>query len=173
MAETRAGSVGSRLFSAVLIFLFCSAVYLFAFPQPNVFYAGMVLAHALIGVLATILLVPALWRAYKRRSLGTCLAWALLFLGALVGVWLIYTGTPRSHWNSLYAHIIVSMAGAGIAFANWWGRRAKSTATAAALARALACLLVLAALGAGGWYIRQSRWHKGLRIENARSQYGR
>lgn len=168
MAEKRSGSVGSRLFSAVLTFLFCSAAYLFAFPQPNVFYAAIVLAHALIGVLATILLVPALWRAYKRRSLGTCVAWALLFAGALVGVWLIYTGTPRSHWNSLYAHIIVSTAGAGVAFGIWWSRRAKSTTTAAVITRASVCFLVLAALGAGGWYIRQSRWQKGLRIENPR-----
>ena len=41
----------SRLLAVVLIFLFVSAVYLFTFPQPNLLYAGVVLAHALIGEL--------------------------------------------------------------------------------------------------------------------------
>jgi Flp pilus assembly protein TadD len=165
MAETRVTFLGSRFLSPILIFLFGSAVYLFAFPQPNVFYAGVVLAHALVGVIAAVLLLPAVWRAFREGKLGAGLAWLLLFAGAVIGLWLIHTGTPRSHWNSLYAHVVLSVAGVGIAFASWWSVRAGSS-TAVALGRALACLLVLVGLSGGAWYMRQSRWQKSLTIEN-------
>jgi tetratricopeptide (TPR) repeat protein len=165
MAEKRSGSVGSRLLSIAFLFLFVSAIYLFAFPQPNVFYAGVVLAHMLVGVLATVLLVPSLWKTYKAGPPGRGLAWMLLFIGALTGLWLIHTGTPRSHWNLLYAHIVLSTIGVGIVFAIWWNRRAGCT-RAVGLARIAACLILLAGLSAGAWYIRQSRWQKGLVIQN-------
>ncbi|MGE5735673.1 MAG: tetratricopeptide repeat protein [Acidobacteriota bacterium] len=165
MAETRAIFFASRFLSAILIFLFGSAVYLFAFPQPNVFYAGVVFAHALAGVIAAFLLLPAVWRAFREGKLGAGLAWLLLFAGAVIGLWLIHTGTPRSHWNSLYAHVVLSVGGVGIAFASWWSGRAGSS-TAVAVGRALACLLVLVGLSAGAWYMRQSRWQKSLTIEN-------
>ena len=41
----------------------------------------------------------------------------------LVGLVLIKTGTPRADWNVLYAHILLSLAGAGIVFAEWAGKR--------------------------------------------------
>jgi tetratricopeptide (TPR) repeat protein len=165
MTEKRIGSVSSRLFSATLVLLFASAVYLFAFPQPNILYAGVVLAHALVGVLATILLIPALWRTFRSRNFGNGSAWFLLFAGALIGIWLLYAGTSRPQWHSLYWHIVLSLAGTGLAFAFWWSRRSGSTAINA-LARAALCLVVLAGLSAGAWYVRQSRWQKGLKIEN-------
>src|SRR5437763_11503686 len=165
MSERRMGSVGSRLFSATLVFLFASAIYLFAFPQPNILYAGVVLAHALVGVCATVLLVPALWRAVRTQTLGNSLAWALLFAGALVGLWLLRAGTSRPQWNWLYAHIVLSAAGVAIAVAVWWNRHAGSSLSAA-LVRLVVCLAVLAGLGAGAWYLRQSRWQNSLKIEN-------
>src|SRR5262249_19629396 len=126
MAETRSGSRGPRVFAAILcFFLFVSAVYLFAFPQPNVFYAGIVLAHALAGVLATVLLIPALWRAVRSRGINNGIAWLLLLAGATIGLWLIHTGTPRPQWKWLYAHILLSTAGVGTAFAVWWGKRTR------------------------------------------------
>ena len=53
------GGVIGRALSWLVVFLVISAAYLYTFPQPNIFYAGMVLLHAAVGVLATILLVPA------------------------------------------------------------------------------------------------------------------
>ena len=165
MSERRTGSVGSRLFSATLVFLFVSAIYLFAFPQPNILYAGVVLAHALLGVCATVLLVLALWRAVRTQALGNSFAWALLFAGALVGLWLLHAGTSRPQWNWLYAHIVLSAAGVAIALGVWWNQHAGSSISAA-LVRPIVCLVVLAGLGAGAWYLRQSRWQSSLKIEN-------
>ena len=65
--------------------------------------------------------------AFREGKLGASLAWLLLFVGAVIGLWLIHTGTPRSHWNSLYAHVVLSVAGVGIAFACWWSGRAGSS----------------------------------------------
>jgi Tetratricopeptide repeat/Cytochrome c554 and c-prime len=165
MAEHHTGLLGSRFLAATLVFLFVSAIYLFAFPQPNIFYAGVVLTHALIGVLAAVLLVPRLWRAWRSRNLGNGAPWVLLLAGALIGLWLLHAGTSRPEWNWLYAHILLSVAGVGVAFALWWRKHAEST-TAAALPRIALCFLVLAGLGAGAWYVRHSRWQNSLKIEN-------
>ena len=37
--------------------------------------------------------------------------WVLLASGAVVGLILIKTGTPRVEWNLLYVHILLSLAG--------------------------------------------------------------
>src|SRR5260370_550241 len=43
------GFIG-RILPGLLIFLALSAAYLYAFPQANIFYAGIVLAHALAAM---------------------------------------------------------------------------------------------------------------------------
>ena len=45
-------SLHSKLGPAVLAFLFVSAIYLYAFPQANLVYPAVVLAHAGLGLLA-------------------------------------------------------------------------------------------------------------------------
>ena len=57
-----------RALSWLLPFLLISAAYLYAFPQPTVFYAGVVLLHAFSGVVAAVLLVPALIRLLRNGS---------------------------------------------------------------------------------------------------------
>ncbi len=49
-------SASSRAFSALLVFLVVSATYLYTFPQPNIFYAVIVLLHATTGVVAAVML---------------------------------------------------------------------------------------------------------------------
>ena len=46
----------SRVLPALLAFLAFSAAYLYTFPQPNVFYAVVVLLHALAGLFASALI---------------------------------------------------------------------------------------------------------------------
>ena len=106
-----------RLLPLLLIFLFVSAGYLYAFPQPNVFYAAIVLLHTLAGVLASLFLVTFLYRLLRRSSIASRLGWLLILAGAILGLMLIETGTPRTEWNLLYAHILLSIAGVGIVFA--------------------------------------------------------
>ena len=112
-----------RILSWLVVFLAVSAGYLYAFPQPNVFYAVIVALHAAGGVLATILLLVFLVSLLRNGSLSAKAGWLLIAAGAVLGVILIKTGTPRNEWNKLYFHIIISLAGVGLLLADWWGRR--------------------------------------------------
>src|SRR5579872_6620956 len=99
------GFVASRVFPGLLSVLFVSAVYLYTFPQPNVFYAVVVLLHAVAGVVTALLLSASLFRLLRNGSVASGIGWVLVAGGATVGLILIKTGTPRVEWNLLYVHI--------------------------------------------------------------------
>jgi Flp pilus assembly protein TadD len=160
-AISPAKSLAQQSLIAALVFLSVSAIYLYAFPQPTVFYAAVVLLHAVIGVIAAILLVVALYRQINKAEAISRVGWLLVAAGAVLGLILIKTGTPRSEWNLLYAHILLSLAGVGILFSEW-----SKWFSAKTVLRAASGLLVLAILGFGAWYLRESRWQKQSRIEN-------
>ena len=161
----------SRTLSWLIVFLVISAAYLYTFPQPNIPYAGVVLLHTLGGLIATALLAPALIRLLRAGSISSRLGWLLIAVGAVIGLVLIKTGTPRSEWNRLYLHIVISMAGVGLLLAGWLGSRAGSEASRhsalRAIARAAVCFAILAALGYGAQYVRES-WQTRSRIQNPR-----
>src|ERR1700740_1905529 len=117
------GGFSGRALSWLLVCLTVSAAYLYTFPQPNILYAGAVLLHAAGGVLATVLLIPALFRLLRRGNLLSRIGWILIIVGAVLGLVLIKTGTPRAEWNKLYLHILVSVAGVALLVADWIGRR--------------------------------------------------
>src|ERR1700746_3872631 len=100
-----------RILSWLIAFLAISAAYLHTFPQANIFYAAIVLLHAAGGVLAAIFLVPMLFRLMRTGSLAARAGCLHLAAGALVGLILIKTGTPRGELNKLYLHIALSLAG--------------------------------------------------------------
>ncbi|HEX6502251.1 MAG TPA: tetratricopeptide repeat protein [Terriglobales bacterium] len=161
------GSAKERLLTALVIFLFASAVYLFAFPQPNVFYAAVVLLHVLGGLLASLLLIPVLWRSLRGGLRITLIGWLLFAAGAVVGVLLIYTGTPRHDWNWLYLHILLSVVASGILFTGWAGGRGWiGSGSTPSVGRLATVLVALAGLGLGCWYLRTSRWQNSARIVN-------
>src|ERR687884_32532 len=100
----------NKLLLGFLVALFGTAVYLYAFPAPNLFYAALVLAHVAIGVPATFLLIARVLRAFRTETLASRAGWLLALAGALLGVVLIFIGTSRPEWNWLYAHIVISLA---------------------------------------------------------------
>ena len=159
------------LLSWVVIFLAVSAVYLYGFPQPNLFYAGIVLLHAAAGLLATVLLVPALIRLLRSGRLLVRGGYLLLAVGAVVGLTLIKTGTPRSEWNKLYLHIAVSAAGVGLLLVDWFLRRASADPSpmtsrrTTGVLRLVICLAVLVAIGYGAQRVRAS-WETRNTIQN-------
>src|SRR2546422_3223905 len=160
-------SASSRAFSALLVFLVVSATYLYTFPQPNIFYAVIVLLHATTGVVAAVMLAIFFFRLLRNGSFAARVGWVLLAAGAVIGIVLIKTGTPRVEWNWLYVHILLSLAGVGILFADWAGNRGwLGIGAARAVLRLAICLLALAGLGYGTRYVRESRWQKHARIEN-------
>ncbi|HXO33853.1 MAG TPA: tetratricopeptide repeat protein [Candidatus Acidoferrales bacterium] len=159
-------SLVRRALSWLLPFLVVSAAYLYTFPQANVFYAGVVLLHALAGVMAAILLVPALFRLLRNGSVLERAGWLIIAAGAVLGLILIKTGTPRTEWKWLYLHIVISLVGAGLLIANQLGSRGHSASGAITVAlRAALCLVVIAVIGYGARYIRES-WQTRGRIQN-------
>ncbi|HWY21255.1 MAG TPA: tetratricopeptide repeat protein [Candidatus Acidoferrum sp.] len=159
------GFVGRALFWLVA-FLAVSAAYLYTFPQPNIVYAGVVLLHALGGVIAAILLLLSLFRRLRGGSFVARAGWLLVAAGAVLGIILIKTGTSRPEWKWLYLHIAISLAGVALLIADDLGRRGwlASNAGTAAL-RTAVCLVILAGVAYGARYIRES-WQTRSRIQN-------
>ena len=159
--------LSQRVISGLLVFLSLSAVYLYAFPQTTLVYPVVVLLHALAGVVAMAWLLIFLWRRLRQESFFARIGWALMAAGGILGLVLIKTGTPRAEWNWLYSHIIISSVGAAILFAEWAGKRGwLGSGTRSAIARVAICLALLAAIGYGARYLRESRWQNRARIEN-------
>jgi cytochrome c-type biogenesis protein CcmH/NrfG len=160
-------SLAQKILLTLVVCLAGSAVYLYAFPQQNVTYAVVVLLHLAAGILATILLLPQLRRLLRE---GTWLAWGgwLLFLaGAVLGLWLVHTGTVRSAWNWMYVHMVVCAAALALLFTERLGKRIGGSSNhGAAVLRLTVCLVILAGLGAGMRYVREARWANRARIEN-------
>jgi tetratricopeptide (TPR) repeat protein len=153
--------------SLSVLLLVISAVYLYAFPTATLFYAGAVLLHAGIGILLTLGLLIFLFRGIWKERIAARLGWALLALGAFIGVALIYLGTPHRLNPWLYAHIAFCVAGVillAVSWMNargWLGERAlERTVTLAAM------LLLTAGIGASAWWVRNVAWSNGNRIQN-------
>jgi Flp pilus assembly protein TadD len=163
------GGFFDRALPWLIAFLATSAAYLYTFPQPNIAYAGVVLLHAIGGVLAAVLLVPRLFRLLRSGNFISRTGWLLIAAAAVVGLILIKTGTPRSEWNKLYLHIMISVAGVGLLVADWLGTHRQSASPVGSSAgsplRAVICLAVLAGLSYGAHYFRQS-WQVRNRIAN-------
>src|SRR5208282_205530 len=103
--DPTAEGLASRILFGLIVFLAVSAGYLYTFPQPTVFYAGVVLLHALGGVVAAVLLILTLVRLLGRGTTLQRVGWLLIAAGAVLGIILIKTGTARSEWKWLYLHI--------------------------------------------------------------------
>src|SRR5579863_432645 len=160
-AMQNSGRIIARILLWLVAFLAISAAYLYTFPQANVPYAGVVLLHAVAGTIATILLLPSLVRLLRSGTLASRAGWLLVAGGAVVGLILIKTGTPRSEWNKLYIHIVISVAGVALLVAGWLNNRAKEQlgngpSFGAGLLRVATCLVVLAGIGYGARYVRES-----------------
>ncbi len=139
-----------------------SAVYLYAWPAPNLFYAAAVLFHVGLGVMfcvAGLILLPRLLREPALVKLGSL----ILAVGSALGLALIYTGTSRSHWRLMYAHIAVS-AIAVLLLAAWSFSRRRAPAHnpwgAIAGVLVVAVILVVGAASARG------TWSKRFAIKN-------
>src|SRR5438874_6013945 len=158
--------MGVRALSWLLAFLFLSAIYLYAFPQTNVFYAVVVLLHVLVGLLLSIYLLVFLFRLLRDGSWMARLGWLLVAGSAGLGIVLIKIGALRAEWNWVYLHIALALAGCGILFADWAGRKGwLPVGFVGAAARYGICFIALAGLSASAWYTRNSRWLTHARIQ--------
>jgi Flp pilus assembly protein TadD len=157
------GSKLKRLLSALVGFLFLSAVYLFAFPQTNLAYGLVVILHVLLGILTSVLLVPYLWRLYREGRLLAEAEWLVLTIGAVLGLYLIHKGTRRADWNWAYAHIVFSLIPVAVLIARRWSTKRAFSLSWGAVTVSFA---LLALLSTSAWYVRHSRWEQSARIVN-------
>jgi Flp pilus assembly protein TadD len=155
-----------RPMPGLLLFLIVSAAYLYAFPQPTLFYAGVVLLHACAGIVVALLLLLSFHRLVRQGSFYCRAGWSLLGTGAVIGLILIKIGTPRSEWKWLYLHIAISLVGVALLTADKLGRRGWLASSAARSAlRVAICIVVIGGLSYGAHYARES-WRTRGRIEN-------
>ena len=139
-----------------------SAIYLYAWPAANLFYAAAVLFHVGLGVLFCIgglFLLPTLLRQPLAVKAGAL----LLAVGSVVGLVLIKTGTTRVHWNLLYVHIAVSAIGVILLFAWWLAQR--DSGKRRPWVTVFATVIVAAAVSLAAHYSRDS-WSKRFVIHN-------
>ena len=156
------GSNIPRVTSGLLAILAVSALYLYGFPGPNIPYAGVVLLHVGLGLLAAVLLIPALIRIFRGSDAFAKFAWLVAFAGALLGTVLIYTGAAHAEDRLLYSHILVSTVGAVLMIT----LRFRGNSFGATLARGVAVLAIVAGLSYLAWYQRIQRWDTTNRISN-------
>ncbi len=162
LQQSRAG----RFLFWLIAFLTLSAAYLYAFPQANILYAGVVLLHAMAGVVAAILLALVLAQALRKGTALQAAGLVFIFGGALLGIILLKTGTPRTAWTWLYVHIGLSVIGIGFLAAAVLSRGAwLAKLPLKSVASAGICLLVLAGVCYGARQLRQG-WQTRSRIQN-------
>jgi tetratricopeptide (TPR) repeat protein len=151
----------SRKLLSLIGFLVASAIYLYAFPQTNIFFAVVVLLHTVAGVAACVLLALWMLRSWRQGEPLFRAGMVFLLLGGIPGLALIYTGALRSHWTLVYIHIAVSFFGAGLIAASrisWLSSHSQVSVAAV--------LVVLAILAPIARYVRETRWNQHRRIEN-------
>ena len=166
MPESK-GFFRQRALPGLLIFLSVSAVYLYAFPQPNLIYPAIVLLHAAAGLAVVVMLLIYLLGLMKDSFWIARTGWVLLLAGGVLGAILMRIGTSRAEWNWLYLHIVLCLVAVGLLIADWAGRRGRLAAGAVnTVVRTSLCLVILAGLAAGARYARESRWLNRGRIEN-------
>ena len=148
--------------------LFLTAVYLFAWPTPTLFFAGVDLFHALCGVVLAVVILFTAMQIFRGVSAIAGIGWALLILGTGVGIALIFTGTRRQEWPLLYAHIIACLVGVALLAADWAGKRGwlSGQSGAVAILRAALFLLAAAALAGASWWVRTVPWQRAFKIQN-------
>jgi tetratricopeptide (TPR) repeat protein len=153
--------------SRSVIALAASAVYLYGFPSANIPYILVVLFHLLVGIFLTILLLPFLVRLLRTSTLGARFGWFLLAVGAVIGVTLIFTGTPLGMKWLLYSHILACLLGVTLLAGSWLASRGWLGADGAQVAlRRAALMVVVAGISVGTWWYRTYAWNNAYRITN-------
>jgi Flp pilus assembly protein TadD len=138
-----------------------TAVYLAAWPAPNLFYAAVVLLHVGLGVLFALAGIKWVPRVLRATSIER-VAGVFLIVATVVGLILIATGTTRPFRSLYLLHVISSVVAVSILIAAWMGQRRQIRA---GFGTVFAVLLIAAMISAASWYMRQS-WSKQYIIKN-------
>src|SRR5450755_1413801 len=139
-----------------------SAIYLYAWPSANLFYAAVVLFHVGLGVLLCIgglRLLPVAMRQSAIVNAGAL----LLAIGAVLGLVLIYTGASRPYARLLLSHGAISALAVAL-LAGWWLSQ-RNEAKRSPWFPAWGMVAVAIVISFGAKYSRDS-WSKRFVIQN-------
>ena len=152
-----------------VLVLAASAVYLYGFPSATITYGVVVLFHAVVGILLTVLLLPFLIKLLRTGDAIARLGWLLLTTGAVLGVALIYVGTPNRLKGWLFAHIGLCVIGSLFVATSWLVSRGwLGTSATQRVLRFAGLFLLTAGIAAGTWWYREVAWKNANRITNPR-----
>jgi len=156
-----------RFRSRLLTILFLTAAYIFVWPAANVPYFAAVLLHLVAGIVLVVVLALSLRSILAAASPAQRIGWPLLALGGVLGLILIFTGTRKSDWPLLFAHVGACIAGGALLLSAWAGRRGfmvGSYLKGAVRGGVFVIAAVLVTMGA--WWVRTVPWEHANRIEN-------
>jgi Tfp pilus assembly protein PilF len=149
--------------------LAASAVVLYAWPTPTILYEGVVLLHLLLGVAFLLIGLPSVLRLVREGTVAERIGWVVLLAGGIAGASIVYTGARHQEWPLLYSHIAISVVACAILLFAVAGRRGwLATGTAKAALRLALCIIVLAGVAAGCWWLRTVPWQRAYVIRNPR-----
>ena len=153
--------------ACVTLALAASAVVLYAWPAPTIFYEGILLAHLLLGVVLLILGLPGLLRLVREGAIAERIGWVLVLAGGVLGATIIYTGARHQQWPLIYSHVAISAFACAILLFVAVGRRGWLAFGAAKSAfRFALCVIFVAGVAAGCWWVRTVPWQKAYVIRN-------
>jgi Flp pilus assembly protein TadD len=153
--------------SRIVLALAASAVYLYGFPSATITYGVIVLFHAAAGLVLSVLLLLFLIKLLRTGAAIARLGWLLLSAGAVIGVALIYVGTPNRLKGWLFAHIGLCVVGSLFVATSWLASYGWLGTTAAERVLRFAGLLLLTAgIATGTWWYREVTWKNTNRIVN-------
>ncbi len=145
--------------------LIASAVYLYAFPSPTIFYIVIVGLHAFGGAF-TLLAFLAFLPKLRGKPAGEILGWIAFAAGGVLGCVLLYIGTARPQAFWFNAHIVASLFSVVALGAYWVGRRGWMTGGVGYAFRFAGLTLALALVAYGAYSLREGRWARSHQIQN-------
>jgi len=154
--------------SLSVLILALTAVYLYAIPAATIFYAGAVLLHTGLGLLAILGVLLFLIRGGLRQETWLArLGWLFFVAGGGLGVVLIKIGTPHRFKTWLYAHIALCLLGVLFLASAWLASRGRLTAGFVQPSLRFAVLTLLTVgIAASAWWARNIAWKSAYRVQN-------
>jgi tetratricopeptide (TPR) repeat protein len=156
-----------RILGYLAIILALTALVLYAWPTPTIFYEGLLAVHLGLGALLLVLAIPVIGRLLREGSAGQRIGWAALLIGGVLGATILYTGARHSEWKIVYSHVALSLLACAILFAAYLGRRGWLAAGAGkAILRIAFSLVLFAGIAGAAWWVRTVPWQRAYAINN-------
>ena len=156
-----------QILAYLAVGLAVSAIILYSWPTPTIFYEGMVLLHLLLGVAFLVVGLRSGLRLVREGTVAERVGWLALLAGGIAGAFILYTGARHQEWPLLYFHIAISVFACATLLSALAARRGWLAAGATrSVVRFALCLILAAGVAAGCWWLRNVPWERAYVIRN-------